>query len=108
MTASVAVSLRTLLEGGLVSARDKWSIPRPPGPGLQAPRWPDPVVHVPPAIGRGGGNSLLPPPFLDRERPRLAPIQGTKVVGDPSPRLQIAQPHIQHLSGTSRHQGGHV
>ena len=56
ITASVAVSLRALLEGGLVLAGDKWSYPcRLPRPGLQAPRWPDHVVHVPPSLGRGVG-----------------------------------------------------
>ena len=48
------------------------------------------------------------PPFPGRGRSRLAPIQGARVVGDTSLRLQIAQPHIPHLLGTNQHQGGHV
>ena len=51
---------------------------------------------------------VIAPPFPGRERSRLAPIQGARVVGNTSLRLQIAQPHIPHLLGTNQHQGGHV
>ena len=51
---------------------------------------------------------VIAPPSPGRERSRLAPIQGARVVGNTSLRLQIAQPHIPHLLGTSQHQEGHV
>ena len=51
---------------------------------------------------------VITPPSPDRERSRLAPIQGARVVGNTSLRLQIAQPHMPHLLGTNQHQGGHV